>query len=68
MIGGLFQSDEIQFKYLPHKISPQDATLLLNFFDVIALGKYDMYLKMYINHTFPEAPKLEQHMLPTFLQ
>ena len=69
MFGGLFQSDDIEFKYLPHKISPEDATILMQFFDIVALSKYDMYLRMFINRTFPQAPTLAQeYQLPTFLE
>ena len=69
MFGGLFQSDNIEFQFLPHKISPEDATVIMNFFDIVALAKYDMYLKMFINKTFPTQPTLRQpHVLPTFLE
>lgn len=49
--GGLFQKDIQEIKYLPHTITLEEAELLMNFFDMIALSKYDMYLRTFINAT-----------------
>lgn len=49
--GGLFQKDQQEIKYLPHTITIDEAELLMNFFDMIALSKYDMYLRAFINST-----------------
>lgn len=68
MFGGLFQTDEQVIKYLPHKITPEDATMLMEFFDIVALSKYDMYLRVFINSTFPNPPKASEFQLPTFLE
>ena len=42
--GGLFQKDEEHIEYLPHKMTPDDAQLVMDFFDIVALGKYNLYL------------------------
>lgn len=47
--GGLFQKEWQEIKYLPHSITIEEAEVLMNFFDMVALSKYSMYLKAYIN-------------------
>lgn len=49
--GGLFQKDEQEIRYLPHTITIEEAEVLMNFFDMVALSKYDMYLRAFINST-----------------
>ena len=58
--GGLFQKDEQEIRYLPHTITVEEAEVLMNFFDMIALSKYDMYLRTFINSTqIVEAQSLD---------
>ena len=58
--GGLFQKDEQEIRYLPHSITLEEAEVLMNFFDMVALSKYDMYLRTFINSTqIVEAKSLD---------
>ena len=47
-MGGLFQKDTQEIKYMPHKITAEEANLLMNFFDMAALSKFDMYLRTFL--------------------
>ena len=47
-MGGLFQKDTQEIKYMPHKITIEEANLLMNFFDMAALSKFDMYLRTFL--------------------
>ena len=49
--GGMFQKDTQEIRYLPHMITIEEAEVLMNFFDMVALSKYDMYLRAFINST-----------------
>lgn len=37
-MGGLFQKDTQEIKYMPQKITIEEANLLMNFFDMAALS------------------------------
>ena len=50
-MGGLFQKDTQEIKYMPHKITIEEANLLMNFFDMAALSKFDMYLRTFLGAT-----------------
>jgi len=47
--GGLFQKDEQEIRHLPHTITVEEAEVLMNFFDMVALSKFDMYIRAFIN-------------------
>ena len=47
----MFQKDTQEIRYLPHMITIEEAEVLMNFFDMVALSKYDMYLRAFINST-----------------
>jgi hypothetical protein len=47
--GGMIQKTEQSIKYLPHAVTLEEAQILLNIFDTIALGKYSLYLKTFID-------------------
>ena len=58
--GGLFQKDEQEIRYLPHSITLEEAEVLMNFFDMVALSKYDMYLRAFIkSQEIVEAKSLD---------
>jgi hypothetical protein len=46
-MGGLFQKDTQEIKYMPHKLSVEEAGLMMNFFDMAALSKFGMYLRSF---------------------
>ncbi len=47
--GGMIQKTEQSIQYLPHAVTLEEAQVLLNIFDTIALGKYSLYLKTFID-------------------
>ena len=47
-LGGLIKKQEQVIKYMPHTVSLEDMTVLLNIFDTIALEKYSKYLEAFI--------------------
>lgn len=44
--GGLFQKETIDFKRRPHIVTAEDAEILMTFFDVIALKKFQATLQL----------------------
>ena len=46
--GGMIQKTEQSIQYRPHAITLEEAQILLNIFDTIALEKYGKYLKAFI--------------------
>jgi hypothetical protein len=44
--GGMFQSEKIDFKRQSHQVTTEDAELLMTFFDVIALKKFQATLDL----------------------
>jgi hypothetical protein len=54
-MGGLFQKDTQEIKYMPHKLTIEEANLLMNFFDMAALSKFDMYLRTFLGVSTVEA-------------
>lgn len=47
-LGGLITKQEQVIKYMPHTVSLEDMTVLLNIFDTIAMNKYQLYLKAFV--------------------
>ena len=47
-LGGLIKKQEQVIKYMPHTVSLEDMTVLLNIFDTIAMNKYQLYLKAFV--------------------
>ena len=44
-MGGMTKNTQQRIEYRPHKITVEEAQILLNLFDNIALEKYQNYLK-----------------------
>jgi hypothetical protein len=55
--GGMVQKTQQSIQYLPHAVTLEEAQILLNTFDTIALEKYSMYIT-----TFLESQKVAENV------
>jgi len=47
--GGLFQKTQQYLERRPHTVTIDEAALVMNYFDMVALQKFSGYLTTYIN-------------------
>lgn len=45
--GGMVKSDKMSIEYRPHNVTPDEAKLLMNFFDTIALEKFNKFVSTF---------------------
>jgi hypothetical protein len=43
-LGGLFKDEHVTIKHSPHKLSPDDLSTLLDYFDLVAFGRFRTYI------------------------
>ena len=48
-LGGLISKSEQQIKYRPHTVSAEDLPVLMNIFDTVAMNKYNVYLRAFLD-------------------
>ncbi len=53
--GGLFTKEQQYIERRPHTLTVEEAALVMNMFDMVALQKFSGYLTTYINASKLEA-------------